>query len=443
MRLYNVIKNFIFSNPIKTILLFGILTRALLFLAYPNVTIYPDSEGYVDLALRLANFNLAGYDGTRSPGYPLLLVLSNSNLYITVFFQFAIGILSAIVLYKNMLLFKFSKKSALLLTLFCSSFLHIAFYETCILTESLTYFFILMVVNIFLEDFYGQHSLKKILVLSLSLSYLMLLKPFYIFIPFLMFGFHLFQRKSLTLVFSSRMLLLLFPLLTFFGWSYINKINTGYFVPTTFYGFNIAQNCVSFAEKAPAKYDEISAIYVKYREIEKQKGGDISMTIWQAHPELEAKTKLSLPDLSFLLNEFSSATIKANPKDYIKQVFISWNEFWRTGIYWDTSKFATTKTATIFIGIWHFQHYVLRFFKIIFLISLLTLFVEWIKNRKISPKLIISSIIITTSLLQAVTTYGTNSRFSYPFETLMIIVVFLQLKKFKNLCYFNNLIVKK
>lgn len=52
-------------------------------------------------------------------------------------------------------------------------------------------------------------------------------------------------------------------------------MNTGYFVPTTFYGFNIAQNCVHFAEKVPEKYALISGIYVRQREKTISKGREM------------------------------------------------------------------------------------------------------------------------------------------------------------------------
>ena len=49
----------------------------------------------------------------------------------------------------------------------------------------------------------------------------------------------------------------------------------------------------------------------------------------------------------------------------------------------------------------------------------------WLRNRRISIEAIGVIIIFVTALLQAFVTYGTNAKYSYPFEFIMIIVVLL------------------
>lgn len=418
----------LYKYPLRTIVVFGALLRIIIWVFYQHVSIFPDSDGYIELGALLSNLNLSGYVGYRTPGYPLLLSLANGNLYIVVFLQFMIGIASMVVLYRNMLLLKFSGKSALLSTLLMNSFLHVAFYETSILTESLTLFFILVIFNVLLNDYFEKRKFSIDLKLGLLLAFLVLIKPFYIFIPVIIYGFYILSKRLFWFLFSQKIIILVLPFMAFFGWSYVNKVNTGYFVPTTLYGFNLAQTCVTFAEKSPKKYKTISDIYAKHRDVLIANNQDVAMSIFSAHPEIEQKTKLSFPDLSSLLQEYSIATIKQNPSDYIKQVFFSWSEFWRTYLIWNYTECKNQKAANIVSAIWHFQHYILKLFKLLFLANIVLLLIHFIKNRKFTFEIIITTIILATSILQAINTFGTNSRYSYPFEFLMIIVVLLQFK---------------
>ena len=80
--------DYLIKNPIRNIVIFGILLRAFFFLIfYTSVTIFPDSDGYIELSKLISDFNLKGYHGLRSPGYPLIISVFNQNLYLVVFFS--------------------------------------------------------------------------------------------------------------------------------------------------------------------------------------------------------------------------------------------------------------------------------------------------------------------------------------------------------------------
>ncbi len=418
---------FALKHPIKIIVIFGVLLRIFVVGFYNHINIFPDSSGYIDLANLLSGLNLSGYNGQRSPGYPLLLVLANNQLTIGVGCQLFIGILTSVLVYKNFLLLEFSPRTSLFSASLLNSFLHVIFYEMSILTESLTLFFMMLILKILLENDAFKSS-KKLWFLSVFCAFLILIKPFYIFLPFILYGFSVIKNFHFRKIFGKNIAILVFPMLAFFGWSYVNKINTGYFVPTTFYGYNIAQNCVWFAEKAPIEYQEISAIYVKNRNESIRENKNVSMAIWKSYDELKEKTGLTFADLSAELNNFSKATIKENPTDYIRQVFTSWLDFWKTDIAWK-SDFFTLESAPIFLFIWDFQHYILRLLKLAFLINIPIICYIFIRNRHITPEIIIATIVIVTSILQAFATYGTNSRFSFPLEFMMMMSVFLQIKR--------------
>jgi len=414
----------LFEKPIASLVVSGILIRLFCILLYQHVTIFPDSEGYIELGQLLADFDVSGYNGQRSPGYPFLLFLSGNHPAITLLLQFIIGLYTSVLVYQNLLLVKLDTKVSFLTALFLNTLLHVIFYETAILTESLTLFVLTLIINLYLRYFFENASLFKMTIMSLAFGFLVLIKPFYFFLPFLFYGFSVLKNFSIRTIINRRIVIIIFPIISFLGWSYVNKINTGYFVPTTFYGINTVQNCVYFAEKAPDSFKTIRTIYVKHREIAKKEHKDVSMSIWFAYDELVETTGLSFVALSDELNQFSKVTIRNNPADYLYQVVCrSWIDFWKTGMYWNYHDFKIPYANKFLIGIWYIQWVVVQLFKIVFVLLIPVQLYEFIVRKKITHELVFTVIIFATSVLQALVTYGTNSRFSFPFEFLMVIVV--------------------
>jgi len=386
---------------------------------------YPDSEGYMSLGLRFLNLDLSGYDGERSPGYPFLLALcslpfmsGHGIIPLGVLLpQLIMGIATLIFLYKICILLGVKRGLALAVSLLFACYIPSVFFELAVLTEVLTLFIVSFVFYFFFQHTTGEK--KRLAWLVILCSYLVLIKPFYIFLPFLLLIFLLIKKRRLIYI-----SIIVFPLFTFLGWSYVNKMNTGHFVSTTYYGFNLAQNCVSFAEKTTPEYKEIGDIYAKYRD-NSTTDKEEAMAIWEAYPELMEKTGLSFPDLSKKLYDYSIATIKENPLSYSKQVFISWRDFWKTSLYWEQDNFAVQEASQPILYITYAERILFQLIKILFVLLIPYNIVRGIRRRKIEPALIISMVVLTASLLQAFVTYGTNSRFSFPFETMMLVSMVL------------------
>jgi 4-amino-4-deoxy-L-arabinose transferase-like glycosyltransferase len=420
------IQDIMMRHPVATIILFGLFSRIICMLLYRHITIYPDSEGYIYLGRLLADGNLAGYTGERSPGYPLLLAAAGNLLSVAVAFQAVLGLVTAVYLYKTLLRLHFKAKAALVITLLLNSLLHVIFYETAILTESFTLFFMTLIFYMLFSSFFTPvRNIKKIVLLGFLLGCLTLIKPFYVFLPFVIYGLDVLRNFSLKRIINTGLLIVVFPLASFLGWSYVNKVNTGYFVSTTFYGINMAQNCVWFAEKAPEEYKQISTIYVKHREQAVKQKKDVAMTIWFAYDDLKDATGLGFPDLSQKLAGFSKAAIQDNPADYAQQVFVSWMDFWKVDMYWNYDDFSTKYANKVLLAAWLVQWSLLLAIKAIFVLLLPFVAIKAIRNRRVTPGVVIGAVVLATSLLQAIVTYGTNSRFSYPFEFLMVIAVLL------------------
>ena len=71
-----------------------------LFAEHPNL--FPDSGGFIQLAQMISNFNLSGYNGVRTPGYPLIIAICNMNLSLVVAFQMILGIFISLLMFFSM-----------------------------------------------------------------------------------------------------------------------------------------------------------------------------------------------------------------------------------------------------------------------------------------------------------------------------------------------------
>lgn len=423
------IRKYIINNPVKMIIITGIVIRLILAILYQHITVYPDSEDYLVLAKRLLNLDLSGYEGQRSPGYPILLAISNNSYIITSILQACIGILTLIIIYKTCLILDVSKKHSLIIALALACYLPAIFFEYALLSETLTFFFIALTFYIFFNIWNGKSANTNYLLLALTCGYIVLIKPFYIFLPIILFIILLF-RHTTKRVQPQKVICLSIPIIIFLGWSYVNKINTGYFTSTTFYGFNLAQNCVSFAEKTTTEYTEIGEIYAKHRD-NRTSDKEVAMTIWEAYPELVEKTGLAFPDLSHTLYNYSISTIKKNPTAYVKHVLISWSDFWKTSLYWEYNRFAIPYANNIILYICYAERIVFQLIKVLFVLFIPYNIILSIRQRRLSHQTIISIVVFTASILQALITYGTNSRFSFPFEALMLLSVLLNITEYK------------
>ncbi len=420
MRSIDIERSYFSRHSIVLVLLVAIALRAIISVLYGHETLYPDSEGYLDLAKRLINFDLAGYTGERSPGYPLLLALANLSNPAIVTIQFFIGMINLCVIYQICILLGMNKKHSEMLTLAICLYIPAIFFEYAILSETMTLLFMSLLFYLVLKILKSDKGkITNYLLLALTCGILVLIKPFYIFVgPILAILIYI-SKKKIILASS----IFLFPTIIFLSWSTVNFVNTGYFTSTTFYGFNLAQNCVNFAENTSEEYKEIGETYAKYREANDTTDLEIAMTIWQAYPELQARTGLSFPDLSKKLFDYSIVTIKMNMADYAKQVFISWRDFWKTSLYWEYDNFAINGSNVVLKYICYAERILLQIIKIAFILLIPICIIRSVQQRKVSFQLIAITIIASASILQAMMTYGTNSRFSFPFEMIMVICV--------------------
>lgn len=433
--------HYILKRPLLYLLIFGFILRILICIFYNTITTYPDSLGYIRLSELLIGFTLENYSGERTPGYPMLIAIANGNLYLTVFFQIIIGLFNIVLIYDFSKIKTKNKTVSFWIALITSSFLHLVFFEFAILTETLTLFFVLLTFW-FIEKFNilkSNTSIKYYFFLSIILSCLYLIRPMFIYFPIGLFIFYLvknfhFGFKRIILKAS---ILLILPLFSYYSWCSLNEKNIGYFTSSYFIGMNLSQTAIPFFEKAPDEDKLIRDIVIKHRELNPKYKSDKKnpMAVWHAWKELSDETKLSPPDLSNELGRISLNLFKQHPDLYLKQVFISWKDFWGSSLFfWRTENINNSFVEKWTYRIWYsFQQYLMILINILFLLFAIKKIYYFIKTKfKIyDSDLLIVAIIISGSFAQALVTYGSNSRFCVPFFSLIVYFVIINLVSLK------------
>ncbi len=433
------------TKAILLLLSIGLIFRlAVFFLGYPNPTFTADTQGYLELAQLIQEFSLNNYIGHRTLGYPLLIALAFGNIYVVIAYQFIIGLVTSLLWFLTLIKLNFRVSHSFYTSLFLSTLLNVFIFETTILVECITLFFMSLLVYIVAQEGLNTNRFKINLWLSLVFGALTLIKPFYAFLPFLFLGLYFLNHLKLNLKLLNKSVILIGAIVVYFGWSYVNKVNTGHFVSTTFYGLNTAQNCVRFAEHVPEELSWIGEPYAHYREKSKVEGRDLAMTIWYAYEENAFNSKnLSFPDLSAELGRYAKVAIASNPKAYVNQVlFYSFKDFWSSSIYWEESKFSSKKAEFVLKHIWLVQRQFIKLFRLLFIILTPFVLFNFIKKRKVNHLVVFYAIVFAAAILQALVTYGNNARFSFPFEFLMLISVLYFFKENNGILYFKSMLNK-
>lgn len=419
----------IYNYPLAYLLAFAFSIRVIVLLIYNPPTLFPDSEGYITLAERLQNFNLKGYTGERTPGYPLLIALCNGNIYATIILQQLIGLLTTYFTYRLIRL-NTDFKIAFWASVVYTSLLHVLFYEVIILTESTAIFALTLAFYLIKKHqlLSPKASTIQLFIISIILGFLYLVKPLFIYIPFAFTLFYIVKNWQYKRHLIKATIILIWPCIAFYSWASVNEKNIGVFGSSYFMGINLSQNATSFFEKVPDEHALIRDIFVKHRDsiYNNHQIKNNPMSIWAAYDELLEKTELTPPQLSNKLGNISIELFKNHPWLYAKQVFKSWYLFWDTNLYWNPKQMKFKFIKNICIGLWLFiLRWLLIALKLVFLAISFTTFTKTIKGRlkNLNFQVFVCAIVVAGSLAQALVTYGSNPRFSFPYLVLIIYIV--------------------
>ena len=326
------------------------LQRVVLWAVYAPVT-YGDTGSYFRSAEVLSRWTLAGYDGTRVPGYPAFIAVFGLDLERVFAAQLVLGWLITLLLY--LWAWQATRRPVLGAvvafgyTLIPGQFL----FEANLLTETLTNFLLVLSFVLHFAVERSATSPRQLLAaagLGLSAGAVGLVRILFYplavwLIPFVWtaVGDGWRMRLARTAVFLIPALALLL------GWvGYINSAY-GFVAPTTMGGYNLVQHTGVFFEYLPDEYAAMRDTYLRYREARLAERGDQTNTIWEAIPELTEVSGLGFYDLSRELQRLSLILIRQHPDLYLRNVAEGWVGFWKAPVYWDPELVSYPAAASI------------------------------------------------------------------------------------------------
>lgn len=417
--------------PLLFLILLWLITRGILFVYYEPVT-YEDSGTYQRLAQQIVAMDFTGFDGQRTPGYPLVIALVAENNYLLWFIQSIMALMTSWLVYVLMKRAGVSTGWALVGAVINLLTLNALFFEPAIMTETFTALLVVWVSYLMALIVTGKANFRSPWLLGLATSLLVLTRPQYIvLIPIfaLLLWFFVRQQRAKTAVIF--FLVALGPVL---GWAGFNKHQTGYFSTTTLLGYNLSNHSGTFMERAPDEDAVLRDIYLKYRDRKIAETGSHHMTIFRARQELLQATGLSEIDLSREFQRISVNLFKAYPTDYLRSVGKAWLIYWTEPNYWHLDKIKHTGVASVLQSVWKVQHPLLRGLNVVFVF--LSLYITWhflvfMRSGAMSDALRVALVlainVISVSVMQALVEYGDNGRYFIPNQPLVLMCVLLVL----------------
>jgi 4-amino-4-deoxy-L-arabinose transferase-like glycosyltransferase len=436
------------------IVLAAFCVRGWLWLSYGPAS-YSDTHSYRRLANAIHNPEWKGYDGTRTPGYPLWMALlgRDKNVYLG---QLALGLATTLLLFY--LGWQVSGRAWFggVVALAHTFNLGQVFFEADLLTETPTTFWITLTLAG--TAFWLYHPRRRSVWLACGLGFATtaaaLTRPLFIFLPFWILLFLVIEERRLHLNFLTlrRAIAYMLPVVILFG-VWVNFIHSRFhdWALTTMTGFHLVQHTGSYFEYVPDKYAGLRDTYIKYRDAQIAQHGTQANAIWDAIPEMTKVSGMTFFDLNRTLQRISVQLILKHPDLYLKASLVGWWMFWRPPFYWQPEAFRWQgMAAAIRPAVWLERLALFGANLVFILLSLaaagLALWPKTAMQQQSAISRLRSTIsgmpaffwclagaIWISSILQTLLDHGDNPRFLVPLQSLVVMwVLWLAVRAFKS-----------
>ena len=281
-------------------LLLAAVAARLMFRMLYGPLFFDDSSDYLELASMILSGDFSGYNGARTPLYPLLLAASGGEFATVVLVQMGLGLLSVVMLYYTFARASGSNVMSFFATLVFALYPSQLVFENSLLSETLSVF---LTIASFLCLVIALDSPRKFqwwLLLGIAAGLGALARPVSqvflpVFIIVTLVGCYRGSKKKIVLPLVAAVLVLAPSLAIIGGWSWFNQRQTGWFTLSTLAGFNLTNHTGKFIEQAPDKYADIRDIYLKHRSRVMARKGTSASTIWHAMDDLKKQTGQDWP----------------------------------------------------------------------------------------------------------------------------------------------------
>jgi 4-amino-4-deoxy-L-arabinose transferase-like glycosyltransferase len=409
-----------------TLLAVSVGVRVLNLAAY-----YPrtsnDSYGYLALAQMMRTGDFTGYDGWRTPGYPLLIAAAGGSYLAIELIQALLGVLAGLMLFGLAVRRTRSAGLALVVGLVYTLSLNLLIYEVTVLTETLSLSLIVLSVWLF-DRTEGRGRADMVALLSvvccaaaLTRPMLLILVPIYAVFIWTECGPG--QRWRAAAAYLAPAFVLIG------GWCGFNKVTVGSFALETLTGYNLVQHTGKFIERAPDEFAVFRDTHLKYR----ARSTTNAQVIFQSEGEMRQRTGLSRAALSRQLTRVSLWLIVRFPVPYLASVARSYKRFWtvwKPGVDDQdiTPPFRPFKFVQD-IG-WDVERRLLLVAYLLFAATVCTAAYQLTRHRRTGlsrTELLSIVIVVCASVGQALVTFGDNYRFLVPFMPLLYLVAVMHI----------------
>ncbi len=407
----------------------AVVARVIFRLLYSPL-LFHDSADYLELASMILSGDFSGYNGARTPLYPLLLAAAGTELATVALLQTGLGLLIVMMLYY---LFSGLTKSNLL-----GFFAALAYalnpsqmvFEISMLSETLSVFLLVACFLCLVNALENPRRFYWWLLLGLGAGLGALARPIsQIFLPVFCIaaavGYYLNSAKKIAPSLAAVLLVLLPAVTLIGGWSRFNHSHTGWFTLSTLAGFNLTNHTGKFIERAPDEYAEIRDIYLEHRSVIIARKGTSASTIWYAIDDLQERTGLDWTTLSRRFLGLSIQLIAENPGQYLRSSAKSFVIFWLPTWYAEPGGYLTrvrssSPAEVIFLFCCGLVH---TFLLLVFWsYPLLCRLPKWREQlpRFSLPYAAVYCATFALAVAQAMMEYGENARFKTPVEPLVL-----------------------
>ncbi len=452
------------SSPLAWLIIAGVVafvSRLFTILLYQPVA-YGDTPSYWRLAGTVLH-GFVGYDGTRTPGYPVFLALAGSDQHVWRL-QLVMGFITTLLIF--FIGWKLTDKAWFggMLAILHTLNLGQLFFESNLLTESLTTFLmILTMTGVVVWLYYPKYRRPWLaFLLGLASTATLLVRPLFIYLPFYLLLFLWIEPRIASTPASlngevvnafktqpdqrstpvlNGIALLVPVVLLLGGWvTFIHK-NFGEWSFSTMTGYNLIQHTGNYFEYVPDEYASLRDVYLKYRDEHIALYGTQTNAIWDAIPEMSKVSGYSFYALSRVLARISIDLILKHPLLYIKNAAFGWWMFWRVPVYWsaDALRFPWLAGGVRLVVL--LERALIFLCNLLFIIgSIAFMFIESNSavRRKPSPLAILQTNptiyaflwmllgnIWIASILQTLLDHGDNPRFLVPLQSIVVMWVAL------------------
>ena len=459
-----ILISFFSSQPVAGIpgigwivLILAILERIAFWALYQPV-LYSDSTSYRRLA-EAVQAGFKGYDGTRTPGYPVFLALVGPDRCVWLV-QMIFGVLITLLIF--FIAWQISGQVAdsmpasrravffVLTGLAHTLNLGQLFFEANLLTENLTTFWIMCSLAAWGYGMVrpGRTRLWLAVLVGFASGLAAITRPLFIFLPawLALFVFLFWQDQPVSIppqpvksravaVFRllakslkstwKYLLLIAIPSALVVG-SYVGYLHArfGGWSLSVMTGYHMIQNTGTFFEFVPDQYAALRDTYLKYRELHIAQNCTQTNTIWDAIPEMQKVSGLEFTTLSTTLARISVQLILEHPVLFLRNVAEGWWLFWRAPVYWSAEALRFPVLVPLVKGAVLVERALLLGGNMLFLAaSLLAVF--WPPVRRLwqlSPTLWgLIGLVWVTSIVQSFLDHGDNPRFLVPIQSLVVL----------------------